>query len=67
MESVIAFGEATGSSGAVTALQTAFTPDAIWGTIAPFIPVIGTITLVSLGIYIMRKIVKKAGKGKGGM
>lgn len=68
MEGVLVFGEgANGSAGAVTALQTAFTPEAIWGTISPFIPVIGTITLVALGIYIMRRIVKKAGKGKGGM
>lgn len=67
MESVLVFGEGAGSTGAVTALQTAFTVDTIWGAITPFIPVIATITLVSLGIYFVRRIVKKASKGKGGM
>lgn len=57
----------SGQSGAVDALQTAFTADTIWQAITPFIPVIATITLVSLGIYLIRRIVKKAGKGKGGM
>lgn len=58
---------ASGQAGAVDALQTAFTADTIWAAITPFIPVIATITLVSLGIYLIRRIVKKAGKGKGGM
>lgn len=57
----------SGQAGAVDALQTAFTADTIWAAITPFIPVIATITLVSLGIYLIRRIVKKAGKGKGGM
>lgn len=68
MEGLLVFGEAgSGQAGAVTALQTAFTADTIWGAITPFIPVIASITLVSLGIYLIRRIVKKAGKGKGGM
>lgn len=61
------FGTATGQAGAVSALETGLTADAIWGAITPFLPVIITVTLVSLGIYFIRRIVKKAGKGKGGM
>lgn len=68
MEGLLVFGEgASGQAGAVSALQQAFTADTIWGAITPFIPVIASITLVSLGIYLIRRIVKKAGKGKGGM
>lgn len=58
---------ATGQAGAVSALEAGLTADAIWGAITPFIGVIITVTLVSLGIYFIRRIVKKAGKGKGGM
>lgn len=61
------FGTSTGQAGAVAALESGLTADAIWGAITPFIGVIITVTLVSLGIYFIRRIVKKAGKGKGGM
>ena len=62
------FGDATtGAAGAAQALQDGFTADAIWGAITPFIGVVVTITLVSLSIYFMRRITKKASKGKGGM
>lgn len=58
---------ATGAAAAAQALQNGFTADAIWGAITPFIGVVVTITLVSLSIYFMRRITKKASKGKGGM
>lgn len=61
------FASATGQAGAVEALTTGLTADAIWGAITPFLPIIISVTLVSLGIYFIRRIVKKAGKGKGGM
>lgn len=58
---------ATGVAGATAALEAALTADAIWGAITPFIPVVVTVTLVSLSIYFIRRITKKASKGKGGM
>lgn len=58
---------ATGAAGAAQALQNGLTADAMWGAITPFIGVIVAITLVSLSIYFMRRITKKASKGKGGM
>lgn len=61
------FATATGQAGAVSALESGLTADAIWGAITPFLGVIITVTLVSLGIYFIRRIIKKAGKGKGGM
>lgn len=67
MNGLIIFGEATGQAAAVEALQTAFTVDTVWGAITPFIPVVATVTLISLGVYIIRRIVKKVSKGKGGM
>ena len=67
MEGLVIFGESTGAAGAAAALEAGFTADAIWGAITPFIGVVITITLVSLSIYFMRRITKKASKGKGGM
>lgn len=67
MNGLILFGDATGQAAAVDALQTAFTVDTVWGAITPFIPVVATVTLISLGVYIIRRIVKKVSKGKGGM
>lgn len=68
MDGLIYFGtSASGQAGAVDALESGLTADTIWAAITPFIPVIVTVTLVSLGIYLIRRIIKKAGKGKGGM
>lgn len=61
------FGDLTGAAGAADALNQGLTADAIWGAITPFLPVVITITLASLGVYFMRRITKKASKGKGGM
>lgn len=57
----------TGVQGAVTALETNLTADAVWGAITPFIPVVVTVSLIALSVYIIRRIVKRASKGKGGM
>lgn len=61
------FGDATGQAAAATALSEGLTADAIWNAITPFLPVVIVITLASLGVYFMRRITKKASKGKGGM
>lgn len=61
---MLVLGDAVGEAAAAEALSTAFTATTIWAAITPFIPVICTIALVSLGIYFFRKIVKKASKGK---
>ena len=65
---LVVFGEgATGAAAAAEALSQGLTADAIWGAITPFIPVVIVVTLASLGVYFMRRITKKASKGKGGM
>lgn len=67
MSPILYFATASGQAGAVSALETAFTADTIWGAVTPFVPVVATVTLVAFGIYIIRRIVKKVSKGKGGM
>lgn len=61
------FGTATGVAGAANALETNLTADAVWGAITPFIPIVVTVALIALSVTIIRRIVKKASKGKGGM
>lgn len=57
----------TGVEGAVSALETNLTADAVWGAITPFIPIVVTVSLIALSVYIIRRIIKRASKGKGGM
>lgn len=54
----------TGMQAAATAMETAFAADNIWGGITPFIPVIGIVTIVCLGIGIFYKVQKRVRKGR---
>lgn len=59
--------EGSGAAGVANALNAGFTADALWGALGPFIPVVITVTLVSFGFFIVRRIIKKFGKGKSGI
>ena len=48
----------------VTALEGEVTASHLFGTLTPFVGIIGVMILVSLSFYFVRKIVKGAGKGK---
>lgn len=49
------------------ALNTGLSADAFWGAVSPFVPLIITVTLVSLGYFFIRRITKKFSRGKGGI
>lgn len=58
-------GAATGSmSEIVTALNTGITSETLFGTVADLMPWVITLTIASLGLYFLRKLIKGAGKGK---
>ena len=58
-------GAATGSmSEIVSALNTGITSETLFGTVADLMPWVITLTIASLGLYFLRKLVKGAGKGK---
>lgn len=42
------------------------TSSAIWGTLGTIAPLVGSLTLIALAIYFVRRAIKKASKGKGG-
>lgn len=65
MNGLILFGEAaTGAQGVADTLNTSLTADAFWNALAPFMPVVITTTMVALGFYLIRKVIKKFSKGK---
>lgn len=56
---------ATGSmSEIVSALNTGITSETLFGTVADLMPWVITLTIASLGLYFLRKLVKGASKGK---
>ena len=48
----------------VTALNSGITSDTLFGTVADLMPWVITLTIASLGLYFLRKLVKGASKGK---
>lgn len=57
----------TGMSEVVSSLTTTLSADNLWGIFADAVPLIGVVTLVALGFYIVRRAVKKLSKMKGGI
>lgn len=56
---------ATGSmTEIVSALNTGITSETLFGTVADLMPWVITLTIASLGLYFLRKLVKGASKGK---
>jgi len=58
-------GTATGSmTEIISALNTGITSETLFGTVADLMPWVITLTIASLGLYFLRKLVKGAAKGK---
>lgn len=48
----------------VSSLNTGITSETLFGTVAQLMPWVITLTIASLGLYFLRKLIKGAGKGK---
>lgn len=55
---------ATGMNEIVTQLNTGITSETLFATVADLMPWVITLTIASLGLYFLRKLVKGAAKGK---
>lgn len=55
---------ATGMSEIITSLTTGVTADTIFGVVADVMPFVIVMIPVALGLGILRKVIKGAGKGK---
>lgn len=48
----------------VSSLNTGINSSTLFGTVAQLMPWVITLTIASLGLYFLRKLIKGAGKGK---
>lgn len=55
---------ATGMSGIVTQLTTGITPATIFAVVSDVIPFVITMVPIALGLYLLRRVIKGAGKAK---
>lgn len=50
----------------VTSLTSGITAESFWANIAPFGALIATLVVFAFGYRVLRKVISKASKGKGG-
>lgn len=55
---------ATGMSQIVTQLTTGITPATIFAVVSDVIPFVITMVPIALGLYLLRRVIKGAGKAK---
>lgn len=58
---------ATGMGNVISSLTTTLSADNLWGVFATAVPLIGVVTLVALGFFLVRRAVKKLSKMRGGV
>lgn len=59
--------EVSGMGNVISSLTTTLSAANLWEVIGTAVPLIGVVTLVALGFYLVRRAVKKLSKAKGGM
>lgn len=59
--------EETGMANVITSLTSTLSAANLWEVVGTAVPLIGVVTLVALGFYLVRRAVKKLSKAKGGM
>lgn len=58
---------AKGMDAVITALSTALSADNLWGIVGSVVPFLAICTLFGLGFYLVKRILNKAKRAKGGM
>lgn len=59
--------EATGMGTVVNSLVTALSPANLWGVVGEVVPFLAISILFGLGFYLVKRIINKVKKVKGGM
>lgn len=57
----------TGMEAVVTSLTTTLSADSLWAVVGEIVPFLGICTLFGLGFYLVKRILNKAKRAKGGM
>lgn len=58
---------AKGMDAVITALTTSLSADNLWGIVGSVVPFLAICTLFGLGFYLVKRILNKAKRAKGGM
>lgn len=58
---------AKGMEAVITALNTALSADNLWGIVGSVVPLLAITTLFGLGFYLVKRILNKAKRAKGGI
>lgn len=58
---------ATGMQGIISQLTTGITVDTLFSVVSNVIPFVIVMVMASFGFYVLRKVIKKASKGKAGI
>lgn len=60
-------GAKKGMEAVITSLTTSLSADALWGIVGQVVPFLAICTLFGLGFYLVKRILNKAKRAKGGM
>ena len=60
-------GGATGMNAVITSLTTTLSAENLWGIIGNIVPILGISILFGLGFYLVKRILNKVKKAKGGI
>lgn len=58
---------AKGMEAVITSLSTALSADNLWGIVGSVVPFLAICTLFGLGFYLVKRILNKAKRAKGGI
>lgn len=58
---------ATGMSSVITSLTSTLSAENLWGIVGNVVPILGISVLFGLGFYLVKKILNKVKKAKGGV
>ena len=57
----------TGMNSVVTELTSGLSTTTLWGVVGSVVPFVVATTLFALGFYLVKRVINKAKKAKGGM
>lgn len=58
---------ATGMDAVITSLTSSLSGANLWGVVGSVVPILAISVLFGLGFYLVKRIINKAKKAKGGM
>lgn len=60
-------GGATGMTAVITSITSALSAENLWGIVGNVVPILAISVLFGLGLYLVKRILNKVKRAKGGM